>query len=159
MLISVKILQGKEYSIEVAASSSINDVKRLVAQQLHIPVDQQQLVFRGETLSADGLNLCDYNIMEGNKLHVFVRKEEKDANSTSQSVVLWNELENFLLKHFSPSDANCVLEQFKKDFSSSVSSLSLDDIERIAIMNLDVNAAFSEEYSQSYYQELGTVGE
>ncbi|XP_013773809.1 ubiquitin-like protein 4A-B isoform X2 [Limulus polyphemus] len=158
MLISVKILQGKECSIEVAASTSINDVKQLVAQQLDIPVDQQRLVFKGKTLS-DGSSLCDYNIVEGNKLHLFVRKEEKDASSMSQSTVLWDELENFLLKHFTPNDAKKVLMEFKKDFTSSVTSLSLDDIERIAITNLDVNAVFSDEHCPPWYQELSTVGE
>lgn len=129
MFISVKILQGEECTIEVSASSSISAVKHLVAQQLQIPVDQQRLVFRGKTLS-DSLSLGDYNIVEGNRLHLFVLKTADNAT------VVWDQMRKFLLSQFSHEDAEKVLEEYKKDFSQSVASLSLDDIERLASSSL-----------------------
>uniref|UniRef100_A0A1E1X1D4 Putative r ap-80 ubiquitin/40s ribosomal protein s27a fusion n=1 Tax=Amblyomma aureolatum TaxID=187763 RepID=A0A1E1X1D4_9ACAR len=125
MFISVKILQGEECTIEVSASSSISAVKHLVAQQLQIPVDQQRLVFRGKTLS-DSLSLGDYNIVEGNRLHLFVLKAADNAT------VVWDQMRKFLLSQFSHEDAEKVLEEYKKDFSQCVAGLSLDDIERLA---------------------------
>ncbi|XP_064473878.1 ubiquitin-like protein 4A [Ornithodoros turicata] len=131
MFITVKILQGQECTIEVSASSSISAVKELVAEQLQIPVDQQRLVFRGKTLS-DGLSLGDYNIVEGNKLHLFVRKASENTPSNH-----WSEMHRFLLEHFSAADADRVLEEYKKAFAESVASLSLDDIERLATSNFE----------------------
>ncbi|CAN7989572.1 unnamed protein product [Ixodes hexagonus] len=139
MFISVKILQGQECTIEVSASSSISAVKQLVAQELQIPVDQQRLVFRGKTLS-DGLSLEDYNIEEGNRLHLFVLKSAEDA------ALAWDQMRKFLLSQFSPEDAEKVLEEYKKassspDFSRAAGSLSLDDIERLASAGLDTTTS------------------
>ncbi|CAN7942169.1 unnamed protein product [Ixodes pacificus] len=142
MFISVKILQGQECTIEVSASSSISAVKQLVAQELQIPVDQQRLVFRGKTLS-DGLSLEDYNIEEGNRLHLFVLKTAEDA------ALAWDQMRKFLLSQFSPEDAEKVLEEYKKascslhlqDFSRAAASLSLDDIERLASAGLDTTTS------------------
>lgn len=119
---------------KVSASSSISAVKQLVAQELQIPVDQQRLVFRGKTLS-DGLSLEDYNIEEGNRLHLFVLKTAEDA------ALAWDQMRKFLLSQFSPEDAEKVLEEYKKDFSRAAASLSLDDIERLASAGLDTTTS------------------
>jgi uncharacterized ubiquitin-like protein YukD len=135
MIISVKILKGGECDIEVSATESIISVKQIVAEQLRIPVDQQRLVFKGKTL-LDSELLCDYNIVEGNKLHLFVRE---DAPSTPQQATpdFFEQLQKFLEKHFTPSDAEKVLEEFRKNLSDQLRHLSLDDIERIATFHLD----------------------
>ncbi|KAG0430952.1 hypothetical protein HPB47_022227 [Ixodes persulcatus] len=117
MFISVKILQGQECTIEVSASSSISAVKQLVAQELQIPVDQQRLVFRGKTLS-DGLSLEDYNIEEGNRLHLFVLKTAEDA------ALAWDQMRKFLLSQFSPEDAEKAYKSLEAyDYFESVSAL------------------------------------
>lgn len=61
----------------------------------------------------DTETLCDYNIVEGNKLHLFVRE---DAPSTPQQAApdFYEQLQKFLEKHFTPSDAEKVLEEFRK---------------------------------------------
>ncbi|CAL1288665.1 unnamed protein product [Larinioides sclopetarius] len=135
MLISVKILKGGECDIEVSATASINSVKQIVAEQLRIPVDQQKLVFKGKTL-LDSETLCDYNIVEGNKLHLFVLKDTS-AEAEESSPDFYEQLQKFLEKHFSPSDAEKVLEEFRKNLSDQLRHLSLDDIERIATLHLD----------------------
>ncbi|KAJ8046385.1 Ubiquitin-like protein 4A [Holothuria leucospilota] len=142
MILTVKILQtpSKECRIEVTASEPVISVKRMVARELDVPVHLQRLVFKGKTL-ADGQCLCDYNIGPGTKIHLVVRRPEFDADSLSpaclgRSTVLWDKLQEMLHRHFEPGDAEIVLENFKKEFSTSVTSLSWDDIERLAINKL-----------------------
>ncbi|XP_077986247.1 ubiquitin-like protein 4A [Glandiceps talaboti] len=146
MLITVKILQaqGKECSIEVTATDSISEVKQLVARELDVPVDQQRLVFRGKTL-ADGQSLSDYNIGPGTKIHLVIRRSEseppaistKTAPQTTNTTVLWDELKPILNKYYKKDDVDKVIEHFKQEFESSMSNLSLDDLERIAIYNIE----------------------
>lgn len=147
MIINVKFLQtpGKECSIEVTAVEPILSVKRMVAKELDVPVHLQRLVFKGKTL-ADGQNLGDYNIGPDTKIHLVVRRPdtESDVLSTSRigsSTVLWDQTRTLLAKHFTAADAEKVLQQFKKEFSSGVSNLSLDDIERIASSQLHTDRA------------------
>ncbi|GIY68857.1 ubiquitin-like protein 4A [Caerostris darwini] len=137
MLISVKILKGGECDIEVSASASINSVKQIVAEQLRIPVDQQRLVFRGKTL-LDSETLCDYNIVEGNKLHLFVLKDAPSEEEES-APDFFEQLHKCLEKYFSPSDTEKVIEEFRKNLSDQLRHLSLDDIERFATVRLDSN--------------------
>lgn len=59
-------------------------------------------------LPADGLSLEDYNIEEGNRLHLFVLKTAEDA------ALAWDQMRKFLLSQFSPEDAEKVLEEYKK---------------------------------------------
>lgn len=132
MIITVKILRGRECTIEASDSSSVSFVKQIVARELDIPVDRQRLVFRGKTLS-DGQCLGDYDIVDGTKLHLVVRKTELEDDETQQeSSSLWNELEQILVKHFTKDDASRVLENFKKELECIVQESSLDDIDRFA---------------------------
>lgn len=64
-------------------------------------------------VTTDSESLCDYNIVEGNKLHLFVRE---DATSTPQQSApdFFEQLQKFLEKHFTPNDAEKVLEEFRK---------------------------------------------
>lgn len=63
----------------------------------------------------DGQCLGDYDIVDGTKLHLVVRKTELEDDETQQeSSSLWNELEQILVKHFTKDDASRVLENFKK---------------------------------------------
>ncbi|XP_035677460.1 ubiquitin-like protein 4A [Branchiostoma floridae] len=140
MFITVKILQGRECCIEVADADSVMSVKQLVARELDVPVDQQRLVFRGKTL-ADSQSLGDYNIGPDAKIHLMVRKVEKQQSSTDSTdrkdtTFLWDETKKLLLKHFSPEDADKVMQNFRREFESTIASVSLDDLERMASANL-----------------------
>ncbi|CAH1265037.1 ubiquitin-like protein 4A [Branchiostoma lanceolatum] len=140
MFITVKILQGRECCIEVADADSVMSVKQLVARELDVPVDQQRLVFRGKTLS-DSQCLGDYNIGPDAKVHLMVRKVEKQQSSTDSTdrkdtTILWDETKKLLLKHFSPQDADKVMQNFRREFESTIASVSLDDLERMATANL-----------------------
>lgn len=51
--------------------------------------------------------------MEGNKLHLFVLKDTP-AEAEESTPDFYEQLQKFLEKHFSPSDAEKVLEEFRK---------------------------------------------
>jgi len=132
MILTVKILRGRECTVEAPVNSPVSFVKQLVARELDIPVDQQRLVFRGKTL-ADSQSLGDYNIVDGTKLHLVVRKVGSEEDEAQQEhAPLWAELEKTLAKHFTKDDAGRVLEQFKKELIGTVEESSLDDIDRFA---------------------------
>ncbi len=150
MILIVKILQtqGRECRVEVTASEPILSVKRMVAKELDVPVHQQRLVFKGKTLS-DGQCLGDYNIGPDTKIHLVIRRPEVSLDLTSTSRIgsgtaLWDALKTLLHRHFTSSDAEKVLEQFKKEFSITIANLSLDDIERISMSKLGVHQAHEE---------------
>lgn len=81
--------------------------------------------------------LKDYNIVDGNKLHLFV----SDLGTTSQSEnqecnAFWEQLSLLLQKHYSIQDSNKIIAEFKRSLQSDVDDLSLDDIERLAKLKL-----------------------
>jgi len=135
-------MHGRECSVEVSATASISLIKQLVAAELDIPPDQQRLVFKGKTLS-DEKSVTDYNIIEGTRLHLVVKKSSPSSDVTAtpsvdlpqghlMSQALTDQMITFLTKHFSRTDAEKILTQFNSEYPQSLQSFSLDDFERIA---------------------------
>ena len=87
--------------------------------------------------------LKDYNISEGNKLHLFAI----DANNGSQSSLtqstnkdinrFWEQLSEVLQKYFSRGDTIKIVDEFKRNLMADIEDLSLDDIERLAKIKLN----------------------
>ncbi|XP_025107818.1 ubiquitin-like protein 4A [Pomacea canaliculata] len=139
MHISVKILNGQECTVAVSPSSLVSEVKEQVHNLLSVPVAEQKLLFRGKALTDEKL-LKDYDIQDGTKLTLVVKKSSRDspspctpdlASSTSLPPV-WEKLHMFLRRHFREKDADLVLAEFRKNFEHGLSQLSLDDIDRLA---------------------------
>jgi len=134
MLICIKKIPGNECNIEVSTNSTVIYVKELVAKHLQIPVCQQKLVFKGKTLS-DNMSLEDYEISEGNKIHLFAVESTNSADGcqpSSQSNVFWDHLSQVLQKYYTKSDTIKIVDEFRRNLQSDVDQLSLDDIERLA---------------------------
>ncbi|XP_062854729.1 ubiquitin-like protein 4A [Trichomycterus rosablanca] len=147
MIVTVKPLQGKECNVQVTENEKVSTLKELVFERLHIPPNQQRLLYKGKAL-ADEHRLSDYSIGPEAKLNLVVRPAGERTSgmtvnsSTSTGSVnssngscekaVWQLLSTVLAKHFSLADATKVQEQLIKDYDSSFRQLSLDDIERLA---------------------------
>ncbi|XP_065174636.1 ubiquilin-2-like [Sycon ciliatum] len=80
--VSVKVLRGKEARFEVAESEVVRAFKQLIAPEFDVPERRQRLVFKGKTLSDSG-KLCDYNIKDGMKVHLFVQDDTAAGRTPS----------------------------------------------------------------------------
>lgn len=135
MQITVKILNGQEVRLEVSENDQISLIKELASEKLDVPVEQQRLLFKGKTL-ADSSTLGEHQITEGSKLHLSVRKSGQGASS-GNSEDFFGLLKEVIKGHFSEQDTERVMQKFREDFKTWVWSLSLDDIERMAVLHLN----------------------
>lgn len=144
MKVNVKILQGAECNVDIIPADSVDHLKQLVQVQLNISPSNQRLLHKGKTLQ-DGTLLEEYNLREGDKLHLVVKKEASPVVKASVStgcietqtetpvrVVLEREMTRILRSHYSSdTEVRKVVSVFIKNVDKKLSALSLDDIERI----------------------------
>jgi len=145
MHLTVKILNGEECTLAASPSSLVSDVKEQVAALMAVPVQDQKLLFKGKALM-DGKLLRDYGVEDSCKITLVIKKGSVKSNAptvaptTSENVLpsqpespVWEKMRTFLKRHFKESDVEPVLREFRDEFERNLSSLSLDDIERLAI--------------------------
>lgn len=117
--------------MDVTEHTKIEDIKKKVETDLKVPISQQTLVLHGKILHDDKTIGFYPKIKEGTKLYVAVRKPEP----------LNVALERILRQYYNEVQTKQIVDYFMKDFHDQVASLSLDDLERIAISDLhDENA-------------------
>merc|ERR1711915_757411 len=147
MKVSVKILQGAECNVDVVGADSVDHLKELVKVHLNICPSDQRLLHKGKTLQ-DGTLIQEYNLREGDKLHLVVKKESTPSESkdikrplsgcieTQTEPLARSVLETELYKLLKPncsndSEVKKLVSAILKNIDRKLSSLSFDDIERI----------------------------
>ena len=142
MKLIVKILsEREELTLEDKTEScSILEVKKSVEETRGIPTANQRILFKGRPLS-DSKTLKDYGIQHNDKLHLSVKKNKDiDVQSKSPKVQkqldFWKSFDELLDRHFTAEDAKKVLQIFRTNYENLIESVSLDDLERIAIHEL-----------------------
>jgi len=69
MKISVKVVNGTTFSVEIEPSDTILYVKAMIQTKEGIPIVEQRLVFAGKQLENE-FTLADYNIQNERIIHL-----------------------------------------------------------------------------------------
>lgn len=99
MLLQIKVLGGQECSVEAQEDTSVEQLKKDLEQKLKLGKTEQKLLFKGKTLQgknylfnhynsihsefSDGTPLSSYNIKDGAKLNLILKREA--ATPTTKS--------------------------------------------------------------------------
>ncbi|XP_075970949.1 ubiquitin-like protein 4A [Anticarsia gemmatalis] len=124
MKVIVKKLQGGECILEVLPTTHIFEIKRQVEEKLHIPVEEQKLLFLGRTLVDEQTIQAYPTIKDGTKLNLVVKKPEG--------------LHEASVKHFkkmgmTDGEALCAANRLIKIVQDKFNRLSWDDIDRLSL--------------------------
>lgn len=146
MILDIKILGGSSCQFNIPDDAMVKYLKDLVEKENKIAKSQQKLVFKGKTL-ADEKYLSDYGIVSGCKLNLVVKKtpsgdSSTKAGSSKENPIynaddFWKTLEGVLSKRFTREEAANILQQYRSDYKKILTTISLDDIERIATRRLN----------------------
>ncbi|XP_017113844.1 ubiquitin-like protein 4A [Drosophila elegans] len=121
MQITIKVLKGKDCTLEVSPTSTILEVKQQIEAELQISAANQKLLLLGRPLSNEQIIASYPNIKEGTKLNLVVMKP-----SLRDSI-----LRGFR-KHYPENLAERLTNEFMADFERKINEQSLDDLERLA---------------------------
>ena len=80
--VTVKLLTGQNFPLEICTSKTIGDVKKRIQQLEGLAVEGQRLIFGGHQLK-DEAKVNEYKIEAGNTIHLVMRTAGASTSSTS----------------------------------------------------------------------------
>ncbi|XP_030373801.1 NEDD8 [Scaptodrosophila lebanonensis] len=125
MQITIKVLKGKDCTLEVSPTSTVLEVKKQIDALLQIPAPSQKLLLLGRPLNDDQQISSYPNIKDGTKLNLVVMKPDTLRDAIHRS----------FRKYYSEQQSERLTNEFMVDFEQKFGnggSLSLDDLERFA---------------------------
>ncbi|KAH8310345.1 hypothetical protein KR044_000862 [Drosophila immigrans] len=121
MLITIKVLKGKDCTLEVSPTSTIQEVKEQIDGALQIPATNQKLLLLGRPLNNDQTIASYPNIKDGTKLNLVVMKPG-----------LRDCIYRAFRKYYTEAQSERLANEFITDFEAKLKEQSLDDLERFA---------------------------
>ncbi|TDG40542.1 hypothetical protein AWZ03_013034 [Drosophila navojoa] len=121
MKIIIKVLKGKDCTLEVSPTSTIQELKEKIDVALQIPSTNQKLLLLGRPLNNDQTIASYPNIKEGTKLILVVMKPG-----------LRDCIHRAFRKYYTEAQADRLTNEFMTDFEAKLKEQSLDDLERFA---------------------------
>lgn len=73
MWIIIKELTGKSFIVEANPENTIEDLRHIVEEKTHIPVDQQRFIFAGRDCQYKN-TLESYGVQNYSTIHIILRK-------------------------------------------------------------------------------------
>jgi len=145
MRLSVKVLGGTECCVDAQEDYTVEKLKEEIEAKLKLGRTEQKLLFKGKTLQ-DGTSLSAYQLTDGSKLNLILKREAASPGSAAPATrqncgkdkeevtgTLEEELFKSLRKHFKNDvDTKTIVHEILKIYEKRITSLSLDDIERIS---------------------------
>ncbi|CAH1644577.1 unnamed protein product [Spodoptera littoralis] len=125
MKVIVKKLQGGECCLEVLPTTHISEIKRKVAEQLKIPVEEQKLLLLGRTLVDEQTVDAYPTIKDGTKLNLVVKKPDTLQEASVK----------YFKKMYGMTDSEAVAasNRLLKLVQDKFSKLSWDDLDRLSL--------------------------
>ncbi|SPP83444.1 ubiquitin-like protein 4A [Drosophila guanche] len=121
MQITIKVLKGKDCTLEVLPTNTILEVKQLIETALEISAANQKLLLQGRPLNNDQTISSYANIKDGTKLNLVVMKP-----------CLRDCILRGFRKFYAEQQAERLTNEFMIDFETKLKEHSLDDLERFA---------------------------
>ncbi|XP_065200049.1 ubiquitin-like protein 4A [Planococcus citri] len=146
MQIQIKLLGRDPHIIQVTPETSISSIKQQIHLYLRIPIEAQKLVFEGQILKDDKKIKHFTRLQNNSKIHLIV--------VIKKTYPLYNKLYDIVRLHCNETETQKILSIFMRKMYDSFSSLSLDDLERIAQGALQPNFVENGRFSKAIQEPL-----
>ncbi|ESO04617.1 hypothetical protein HELRODRAFT_185563 [Helobdella robusta] len=81
MKVYVKVLNGASISLTVTENTTVAELKKLVSQELDVPINKQRLVFKGKPLQDDQM-LKSYDVITESRIMLTIKNDGQPGNGT-----------------------------------------------------------------------------